>query len=58
MTGKGARRVAASGELPHDCGRRATYNSLHAEPGVLNALGDKHTVRCRVSALVKEGVYG
>ena len=49
---------ALSGELPHDCRRRATYNSLHAAPGVLNALRDKHEVRCQASASMKEGVYG
>ena len=49
LPGKRIGACIIPGDLPNECCTNATYNSLHVEPGVLNALGDKLKERCRVS---------
>lgn len=49
MTGNYALTVPIPGELPDECCSRATYNRTYVEPGVLNDLRDKPTMRCQAS---------
>ncbi len=39
--GNCGREATITGDMPDDCGRIATYNRCHVEPGVLNKFGDK-----------------
>jgi hypothetical protein len=60
--GKCIPAAAIPGAMPNDCGRRATYNSLHVAPDVLNDLGrqaNRAWSGVHVQSVeLREGAYG
>jgi len=60
--GKCITEAQIPGAMPNDCGQRATYNSLHVAPDVLNHL-ERQANRALLGVHVqlakrREGAYG